>query len=377
MTFSKSLFSKQALLLPVAAALLGLLPAKASLALSDSLEPPMRYAVVLLSMRACCPDRFWAEAELKVEGELKANGFQIDKIDGEAVGEQDLRLSLVRLTKKRNAVFAVMILKAKFGVDIWISDRLTERVIVRRFPIDDENQVDVAALVGLKTVEALQSSYLEIVRLAPAEMQAKIPKEVRAVAARRADEESGGKKTQAPPPRSFLGVGMGGGAMGSPKSLGVQAFGELSLRGNPLPYLALELSFALAGLVREVSVRNAVSTFRSFPVRGFLLYTPFHRNRIRPVVGVGGGVWLVQTTAVGTFPYEGKSENIAVGTLCGTAQLVVEASRHVWIRAGFRAGALFPEVKLSFAGYPVGTYGPLVLEGFLHLEARFFWPASP
>ena len=44
---------------------------------------PMRYAVVLLSMQACCPDEAWTEAELKVAKELTSNGFQVDRVEGQ------------------------------------------------------------------------------------------------------------------------------------------------------------------------------------------------------------------------------------------------------------------------------------------------------
>ena len=347
---------------------------------NDASEPRMRFAVVLLSMQACCPDKYWAEAEVKVAKELAAGGFQVDRVDGQGGTEQDLRLSLIRLTKERNVLSAVMILKVPpslgAGVDIWISDRLTEQVIVRHLQIDETSDAYGAALVGLKTVEALQSSYLEIARLAPKEVKSKIPEEVKAVTRSSADEKNTEQETSGPSARSFLGLGMGGGAMWSPGGFGVPAFGGLTLQWNPLTYLALDLDVAFAALIQEVATRNVVSSFQLVPLRAWCLYSPLEPYRVRPVVGLGGGVVLVQSKAVGSYPYEGETARTVVGTFGGTAHLLVSLSRYLRLRAGIRVSALFPEVSLSFSGYPVGSFGRPVVEGFLSLEARFYWPDS-
>ena len=353
----------------------------------DATDSSMRFAAVLMSMRTCCPDESWPEAELKVVSELAVNGIQVDRIEGEAGTEQTRRLSLIQSANRYNAIFSVMILKAPLslggGINIWINDRMADRIIVRHLIVANEDDPDSATLVGLKTVEAIQSSLLEIRRLSTEQKTEKIPDDTNAAKKSSAEEEETVRRYQEhkrPPPvpritapswGHRLGLGMGGGVMWSPGKLGVLTEAGLSLDWTVLTLLSLELDTALASLVSGISARNSVATFQTFPIRAWCLYTPLSNYKIRPVLGLGGGIVLVQSKGNGSFPYEGKTVRTVVGVVGGTGHLLYAMSQHFWLRTGVRLSALIPEIEVSFSGYPIGAFGKLVVEGFFHLEVRF------
>ena len=359
-------------------------PVNASEAGQDPLDTPMRYAVVLLSMQTCCPDEAWTEAELKVTKELTSNGFQVDREEGQYGTEQELRLLLIRLAKEHNAVSSVMIRKVPLslgaGIDIWISDQLTERVIVRHISIDEENRnADASTLVGLKTVEALQSNYLEVTRLVPDAVQSKIPEEVKAIARSQTRKEHiVPQAPKAPPPlkRSVFGLGAGGGVAWSPGGFGALTSGGVFASWDPFPYISLGIDAAWASLIGGVAARNVVSAFQIVPFRGWFHYMPLQKYRLRPVIGLGGGGVFIRCKATGSYPYQGRTDSVVVGIVSATSHLLFSVSRYVWLRTGMRVSMLFPEATLTFANYPINRFGRPVIEGFLHLEARFFWPGS-
>jgi hypothetical protein len=123
--------------------------------------PPSRVALV----RSSSSDRVLHEATTRVRAELVAAGFEVVEVDRapgdprseveEAALDTSSSFATIAMSRAANGAFA----------DVWISDRLTGKTVVRRLEVgSDEN---ATAVLAIRTLELLRASLLEVATKGP------------------------------------------------------------------------------------------------------------------------------------------------------------------------------------------------------------------
>jgi len=115
--------------------------------------------VVLLQLGADFGDEAWPAAEQRIALELKVAGFDVLPLVGTTHGEHARRAELARMAELHNAVAAVSLRRVIHdqSLEVWLTDRVTDKVLNRRFSPDTD-----ARVVGLRTLELLHASLIEL-----------------------------------------------------------------------------------------------------------------------------------------------------------------------------------------------------------------------
>jgi len=107
------------------------------------------------------------EMEVRTRGELEAAGFAI--VDATSEPGSDIRTTLEAAVTNAGAVAAIALKTDPdaSSVEVWVSDRLTNKLSIRR--VATTGATDTPELVAIRTVELLRASLIEITDPAPTE----------------------------------------------------------------------------------------------------------------------------------------------------------------------------------------------------------------
>src|SRR5260370_19947414 len=107
------------------------------------------------------PDALELRTLTRLRAELAAAGFEVTEIartkgDGREAAEVEPPLA---------GVFATIAIapRSADAADVWVSDRITGKTLMRRVESRSERGTDVAAVLAVRAVELLQASLLEAV----------------------------------------------------------------------------------------------------------------------------------------------------------------------------------------------------------------------
>jgi hypothetical protein len=325
--------------------------------------------VVLL--RSAGSDPLPRQAETLLAAELRASGFEVMTRDRSA--ETELRAD-IEAAAAASSPIAVLAIATAAGAtaEIWLSDRVTGKLVIRRFEAGPEG--DPAAALALRAVELLRGSFLEIAIEAPparpSEPRATPPPEVtRFMAAAVLGRQPyfvGG-----------LGIGLGAAVLGSPSALGATYAPALRLSYGGRGRLCLRLSLMAPGTTAQVPVRDGAQLLGTAFVRqdvalleGLLAFRG--DSRLQPFVGLGAGAHRVRVRGVGASPLFTDREGNSVGA-------ALDAGTGVALRLGDRAAlvlelhllATLPSARISVVDQQAARVGPLTALGALGLSASF------
>lgn len=312
-------------------------------------------------VRAASSDPLIREANTRLRAELAAAGFDVLDVDGPAGSVRDEVESTSEATK---SFATVAIERAGTGAsaDVWISDLVTGKTVVRRLRVGSES--NAAAVLAIRALELLRASLLEVtvpVSEAPDE------------AARRAappDVVSWAEpKTKARgPSHPLAGTSMAVGVfvLHSLQSIG-PSLGPVArvARGiGPRVFGRLSLASAVVGprVHAEGGEASVQQHFGSLEL-GWVADT-------RPVVAfawAGIGAYYLRTSGEAEAPFRASSAGVvsALGTV-GVGGLV-RLGRGVTLSADVAAIGLVPQPVVVIANHDAGTAGAPSLAAALSL----------
>jgi hypothetical protein len=315
-------------------------------------------------------DRTTHEATARLRAELAAAGFDVQSRSARGDRarddvEQEDGVATVRLVRDPSTR----------ATELWVSDRLTGKTLVRRVGADPERSPRIVALRG---VELLRASLLELASPphddAPPETPAMTkppPPEVARLVAPVAVAE-----TPAPPARSGAwieraAVDAGVAMLASTNHLGpamAPSFGA---------WLALPASFALrlqlVGPAFESGLSNASGTavVRQELASVDVAWIVPVRGVLAPFVALGGGPYHLHVQGTATAPYTSASDDVWAVLGAAGVGAALRLAPAVSIALEGRALALAPRPAVTLGGERVATAGGPSLLGSASLVASF------
>jgi hypothetical protein len=312
--------------------------------------------IVLLTMEACCSTEAWPEAEQRAAAELRALELRVIIEPSRARDDRARRLESRERAAHHQAAAVLRILHvgALQGgeAEIWLVDRLSNKMVQRSLRVD-RRQPDASSVVGLRVVELLRASLLEL--NLPDRPTPSVPPRLR-IATRAAREPA-------------IGVRLALGALGSPGGASAEASVGLALRWSPRPYLSIELESDL-GLFGAVEHSSGRATFGVASVRGWVLWEIWRRGRLRPAIGVGGGALIAWSSGLDSPLYNARGDTTVTAQLDGTAQTGIVLTQHLWLRLGLTVGLAVPQIAVRYPDQIAATFGRPLLAGWVGLEVR-------
>lgn len=292
--------------------------------------------VVLL--RSLTDDALSRQGTTLLTAELEAAGFEVVEIERDSTHDirQDIDAASARLQPV--ATFAIRSLPGRTAVELWLEDRITGKLVIRRVAVRGGS--GAAADLALKAVELLRGSLLEVT-----------------VQGRDAD---GGQPAASPPGEVTRFVASAGPdrldhfAQGVGFAAGVAALGSPRLAPTFAPVLRLSWGrrsgylgrLTASGLGSSPTVTASEGEARVhetlFLLEGLRVFRG--RRRLQPVVGFGAGALLLRSEGTANSP---MGTNLS-GT---TSTLVVAASGGLAARLTNRL-AVMVDVSLLLLARP-------------------------
>jgi hypothetical protein len=332
------------------------------------LPRPATAASRVVLLRSGSADALARQAETLLAAELRASGFEV--LTRERAPGLELRADIDAAAIALRPI-AVMAIAATAGAaaEIWLSDRVTGKLVIRRIEAGTEG--DPAASLALRAVELLRGSLLEItVEESPAPTPRPAPPAdvARFVA------------TTAPDHRAWfvegLGLSLGGALFATPSAAGITYAPALRLSYGGRRSFCLRLSVVAPGSAGDASVHDGASLLGTAHLRQDLalleLVRSFRRDaRLQPFASVGGGAHQVRVSGTGGAPIFPDRRGRSVGA-------VATAGAGVALRLGNRAALVVEasalagrSTEITVAGLRAARVGPLTFVGGAALMTGF------
>ena len=306
-------------------------------------------------------DRLLSEAGTRLRAELVSAGFEVVEVD-RAPG--DSRAEVEQAAERTKSVATVAIDRAGSGAlaDVWISDRVSGKTVVRRLKVG--GGPGAAAVLAIRALELLRASLLEVVLPAsPAEAPAAAPPPavvdwVKPTLPPKAPED--GELLDGP----ALGVGVLGlhglrgiGLAFGPTlrvfhGIGGGAFGRLVLAG-PLGGPSLSEPEGTASVRQEFLSLDLGWATRAAPLGA--------------LVWLGAGAFHLHTAGSAAQPYRSTSDDVLSVLLTGGLGGVVRLGQDVALSAELAAVGLVPRPVVVIANRDAGSAGNPALAMSLNL----------
>lgn len=304
------------------------------------------------------------QATTLLVAELEAAGFEVVVAPRDA--SRDVRLDIEAAATRLQPVATYAILPRSDGaaLDLWLEDRVTGKLVIRRVAVAPGSK-EPAADLALKAVELLRGSLLEVAARQQAEpAPVPVPADVARFVSSAVSE----------PPRHFLrglGVALGGGALAS-TDLGPAFAPVLRLSWGHRTGRAVRVTMHGLGSSVVVSAPEGSADVRQSLALGEGLVVFRLGARFQPVLGVGAGVLRLRgegTSASTIFPEgSGTTHAALVAAHAGIAARL--GQRSALILDASLLGA-FPSTRILIASREAARGGGLGLLATLSLSTVF------
>src|SRR5437016_918493 len=107
------------------------------------------------------PDPLIAEVTSRMNAELTASGFEVVIVPSSTDGDLRAVVELAKTEPGVVATFAVVSLGKQAAVDVWLSDRITGKTIVKRLDAGPVPAARGPAVLAIRAVEPLRASLLQ------------------------------------------------------------------------------------------------------------------------------------------------------------------------------------------------------------------------
>jgi hypothetical protein len=297
-------------------------------------------------------DKLLREATTRLRAELVSAGFDVVEVE-RAPG--DSRAEVEQAAERTQSVATVAIDRAGRGAaaDVWISDRISGKTVVRRLRVG--GGPGAAAVLAIRALELLRASLLEVVAPPPAAEQpaAAAPTDVvewvQPTLPPKAPETGElldgfalGVGVQAL--HGLRGIGLGfGPTVRAFHGIGGGAFGRLVLAG-PFGGPSLSEPAGTASVRQEFLSLDLGWATRAAPL-GMLAW-------------VGAGAFHLHTAGAAATPYRSTSDDVFSLLLIGGLGGIARVGQDLALSAELSAIALMPRPVVVIADRDAGSAGP-------------------
>jgi len=317
-------------------------------------------------------DRSTREATARLRGELAAAGFEVESRAHAGDARSDVEqgdtgeVATVRLVRDPQTR----------ATELWVSDRLTGKTLVRRVNADPER---APRLVALRGVELLRASLLELESpphddappATPAMAQPPPPEVTRLVAPAPVARDAANDSSRPRPWIDHAAFDAGIAVLASADHLGPAAAPSLGA------WLALPASFALrvrlVGPAFQSGLSNAIGSAvvrQEFASIDLAWIVPV-RGALAPYVDVGGGPYHLHVQGAAAPPYHGTTDDVWAALAAAGAGVALRIAPSVSIAAEGRAIGLAPRPAVTIGGERVASAGAPSLLASASLVASF------
>ena len=236
-------------------------------------------------------------ALVRVEGELVADGFEVESL--EAPPGTTSEAAMTQAEARSTSTTVGLFLSADgANAELWVVDRLTNKTVVRRVATGGESEKLLPEVLAVKAVELLRASLLELV----------VERNSRAadVASRSATQHASEWATR-PLHTSVTSwaIETGAALMWSPEQIDAAFESVARVRFAPLPELHVRLSFV--GLGTRPQVRGTGGSASLDQWCGLVegVFNPFPKLLLRPTFSLGAGTFHTTVKGEADWPYQG------------------------------------------------------------------------
>jgi hypothetical protein len=339
----------------LAAALVSISTALASAALAEPsrvvlLEPAAQTAGVL------------REAMERTKAELQAAGF--DVVVRPLADGPNLRPALETAAHESQAfaAVAVSLSAGSASADVWVTDRITGKTVIRTVDVRDVAPEARASALAIRAVELLRASLVEAIRPGVSEEPApELPPDV-----------SEWMTPEPDPPLAGFAVEIGGALL--------HGFDDMGTAGSPILRLSYGADIGLAGRLTlagpafgpnprgpygSASVRQEMATLE-------LVYVPcVDWLGFEPVLSAGAGVYHLHARGDLTPPFEGQSDDVWSVAIRAGAGLGYRVHPDVMALLDAELVLALPRAVVTMAGEPIASAGLPSLSSSLGVVVRF------
>jgi hypothetical protein len=298
----------------------------------------------------------------RLGAELAALGFRLQTAP--APTGVPVWKGLEAAARDAEAVAALRVSASSTGVEVWVSDRVTGKTVLREVVTSEVvAQEERDALIALRAVELLRASLLEVESTLPPRGEVKAPEPVREAAKKVLPSSPEPDEPERVPPSMWLGVAGGlGWGRGAPPT----AHATLQARGTLHRWLELE-----GGVVAPLSSISIEEPEGQANVLWSTLLVDANVPLLRPDgawglrVGLGVGVSWLHVEATAAPPYASASDDLFVAWPHGHLAASWAPVEQLRLVLAARVGATTPRPVVRFAGRDVLQFGrPLALITF-------------
>ena len=327
---------------------------------SDAIRP----IVVIVSLEECCEKEAWSEAEEKIRLEFLQAGLEVETVSGQAMTEAERRAELIKIAAEYEAAAAIRILKpaaveSKAGVDLWITDRVTQKTVYRFLPLDDVQSGESSIVAALKTMELFKGSLQEI-NIAK-EKKKKLPDSIEEIS----------RSPKLTPPRKKFRLAGGFGGIFFARDVGFRGAPMFWLGWSPIKQFVLQLEGVFGVIGRDVVSDGNASRifFNSLILKP--MWVMATSEIVRPAIGLMVGSAFVQMEGVRSNFLELKTEKLTALLLGVGIQMSFSLTEALWLTPAFDIGFMTPQARVLFHDEEVARFGIPILRLSLLLNVHF------
>jgi hypothetical protein len=318
----------------------------------------------VLVVRDRMADRAIDRAQVRLEAELRAAGFQIE----ERVVEDDTDARKIVEEPGEGGPFATVLLRrtgARTATDVWVADHVTHKTVVRR--IGSQGGSDAAdRALALRVVELMRASLVEGLVLPPPEPEpsapppAPPPPDVTAWT-----REAIREPPAARPAHVSLALGVAGAFAGPDVGAGIGP--ELRVAWRASPAWSVGLLGAGPAFGAHVSAAQGSATVRQELALAEVAFEPELRGVVSGFVAAGAGAYHLYASGDAAAPFTSGQDGAWAALLSGGAGVRLHVTRSASLVLDLRELLALPRPVVLFAGERVaesmhpGTLGALSL----------------
>jgi hypothetical protein len=314
--------------------------------------------------------------EPRLRAELEGEGFEVVLVQAE---HAPTREDLEDTAKSTDSFAAIALIRpaGSLAVDVWVTDRVTGKTVLRRIDAPPESP-EAGSIMAVRAVELLRASLIELNlkitpkgEIAPAPEVAhfaELPKPApppppAPIPVRREAPPPVPPATQ--PERRFA-FGLGVAGFDTPGGLGLTPGPAARLFWRPVPLFALGLEAAGPAPSTLDEVEGSASVDQELGL-GVLELTPWPGS-IEPRFSVGAGAYRIAARGSAAGPYAGTSTSALSFAAKVGAGARFELSRSIALGTELSAHWLAPEPVIHFSGRREASAGRPLLLGSVTLE---------
>ena len=316
------------------------------------------------------PDDVQAEVATRIRAELETALFEVVVVPLDAGTDPRQGVESAAIEPKPIATVAIVRLQNRPAVDVWVSDRVTGKTLVKRVDVGRKSDAAITSSLAIHAVELLRASLLEVrTEAAPREARtdgpSPIPHEI-------VDWVDRAILPEAPKPLlARPAISVAAATIYSSAGMG-PAFAPVVRASVGAPNgVAARISFAGPGFGAEVRVPSGTAFVRQELALAEFVYAPSRRWLV-PIASVGIGGYHLYTKGESSDPHYGRGTGHAWAVLADigiglAARLTPSAALSIDVHGMMTQ----PSTHLYIGDTPIGTVGRPSVLASLGLVAAF------